>query len=262
MTHITMIGAGNVAWQLSQGLAKAGHRIGAVYSRTAANASALAALFPDCSIASHTDFRQSDSSVFIVAVSDQALPGLMDSVLLPENAVIAHTSGSVSLEVLKRFPNAGVFYPLQTFTKQKETDLSEVPFGIEASGQETYEVLETLASSLSRNVRALSSAQRKIIHIAAVFACNFTNHLFSVSEEILKKENMEFELLKPLVRETIEKAFAIGPVSAQTGPAVRGDEKIIQQHLAYLKDEPELHTLYELLSDRIVAGKKKENKKD
>jgi predicted short-subunit dehydrogenase-like oxidoreductase (DUF2520 family) len=155
------------------------------------------------------------------------------------------------MTVLERFPKHGVFYPLQTFTKTKPVDLSEVYFGIEASGKDVYEQLFQLAFTLSEKVQSMSSAQRKVIHIAAVFACNFTNHLFSISKQILEKEQLNFELLKPLVNETVEKAFLLGPDQAQTGPAIRGDEKIIQQHLQYLTDIPDLQNLYRLLSENI-----------
>jgi predicted short-subunit dehydrogenase-like oxidoreductase (DUF2520 family) len=110
--------------------------------------------------------------------------------------------------------------------------------------------------SLSKKVEPIDSAQRKVIHIAAVFACNFTNHLFSISEGILKKEKMNFALLEPLIKETLQKAFELGPPQAQTGPAIRGDNKIIQQHLDYLQNEPEIQELYRLISEDIMKKKR------
>jgi len=248
---ITLIGSGNVAWQLGQALQKAGHRVEAVYSRTLKNAEALANLLPGCIATDKPDFTQSKSSFFLIAVNDQALQSVADQLNLPANSIVAHTSGSMPMTVLERFPKHGVFYPLQTFTKTKQVDLSEVYFGIEASGKEVYEQLFQLAFTLSRKAQSMSSAQRKVIHIAAVFACNFTNHLFLISKQILEKEQLDFELLKPLVKETVEKAFVLGPDQAQTGPAIRGDEKIIQQHLQYLTDKPDLQNLYRLLSENI-----------
>lgn len=255
MARITLIGSGNVATQLGLGLAKAGHTIETVYSRTKEHAAALATLL-NGTIAPDTDFRQSQSELFIVAVNDQSIETLVQAVLLPPQAIIAHTSGSVAMQVLHQFPRHGVFYPLQTFTKGKEINFTEVPFGIEASEEETYRTLAAIASTLSPHVQSISSAQRKILHVAAVFACNFTNYLLSVSETILEKENLDFGLMKPLVDETIRKAFAIGPDKAQTGPAFRGDEVIMQQHLHYLQTQPVFQQLYKQLSEGIQYQKK------
>jgi|SRR6187402_2850418 len=248
---ITLIGSGNVAWHLGKAFVKAGHSIEAVYSRDPGHAQALSDLFHGSTVATQTDFSKSNSELFIVAISDQALIEVAASLVIPENAVIAHTSGSMPMEALNEFSKHGVFYALQTFTKGKEMNISEVPFGIEASDNKTYELLSSLALSLSKNVQPISSAQRKVLHVAAVFACNFTNHLFSVSANILEKENLHFNLLNSLIKETVQKALEIGPEKAQTGPAIRGDEKIIQQHLDYLKSEPELQVLYKLISKLI-----------
>lgn len=255
MACITLIGSGNVATQLGLGLAKAGHRIDAVYSRTAEHAAALASLL-NCAVAANPDFSKSESELFLVAVNDQSIETLVQSVILPPKAVIAHTSGSVAMQVLQKFFRYGVFYPLQTFTKGKELNFAEIPFGIEASDEETYSKLSSIASTLSPDVQAISSAQRKILHIAAVVACNFTNYLFSVSETILHNENLDFRLMKPLVDETIRKAFAIGPDNAQTGPAYRGDTTIMQQHLDYLQTQPAFQQLYKMLSEGIQYNKK------
>lgn len=251
MSRITLIGSGNVAWHLGRVFVKAGHTIDVVYSRNFSNAEELAKLFPDCKATNALDFSRSKSELFIVALRDQAIEEVLSSAILPSAAVIAHTSGSVSMEVLRKFPKYGVFYPVQTFTKGKETDLSEIPFGIEASDENTYRILTMLAQSVSKNVLPISSLQRKVLHLAAVFACNFTNHLFSVSHDILNGEKLNFDLLKPLVEETIQKAFEIGPQKAQTGPAIRGDEKIMEQHLDYLQQEPDLQQLYRLISEGI-----------
>jgi predicted short-subunit dehydrogenase-like oxidoreductase (DUF2520 family) len=225
MAAITLIGSGNVAWHLGKAFVNAGHRINEVYSRNYSNAKALADLFPGSTILTNTDFSKSNSEVFIIAISDNAIENVVAEITIPQNAIIVHTSGSVAMQVLNKFSHHGVFYALQTFTKGKETNLSEVPFGIEASDDFTFRKLTELALTLSKKVQAISSAQRKIIHIAAVFACNFTNHLFSISETILKKEQLDFVLLESLIKETVAKSIEIGPKKAQTGPAIRGDEK-------------------------------------
>ncbi|HWZ21290.1 MAG TPA: DUF2520 domain-containing protein [Cytophagaceae bacterium] len=251
MASITLIGSGNVAWHFGKAFVAAGHRVDAVYSRNHSNAKALADLFFDCRVAYDTDFSKSNSTVFIIAISDSAIEEVVSEIIIPDNAIIAHISGSMSMEVLSKFSHYGVFYGLQTFTKGKELTISEVPFGIEASDEASYSKLEALALSLSKKVQPINSAQRKVIHIAAVFACNFTNHLFSISESILKKEHLDFSLLESLIKETVQKSLEIGPQKAQTGPAIRGDEKIIQQHLDYLSNEPELQELYKLITNQI-----------
>lgn len=256
MTKITLIGSGNVAWQLGRALVKASHCIDAVYSRNSSNAKTLADSFLDCNVASTLDFSESNSELFIIAISDTAIEGVALELLIPENALVVHTAGSIPMEVLQKFPHYGVLYPLQTLTKEKGLDFSEVPFGIEASDDKSYQKLDVLAHTLSKNVQAITSAQRKVLHIAAVIACNFTNHLFSISEAILKKENLEFALLTPLIKETVEKALTIGPQKAQTGPALRGDEKVILQHLEYLKEQPELQELYTLMTNQIIKTKR------
>ncbi len=249
--RITILGSGNVAWQLSRSLAKSGYQIEAIYSRQQRHAEELAQLFQDCTVVLNTDFSKSNSGVFLLAVSDNALEEVISALVVPSGALIAHTSGSVSVEVLNGFSRYGVLYPLQTFTKGKETDLREVPFGIEGSDETVLAELSALAASLSKNVQHINSAQRKIIHLAAVFACNFTNHLLSISQEILKMEQLDLELLRPLVTETIQKAFELGPQKAQTGPAIRGDKKILEQHIDLLRNTPELQELYRLFSKRI-----------
>jgi predicted short-subunit dehydrogenase-like oxidoreductase (DUF2520 family) len=257
MAKITLIGSGNMAWHLGKAFVKAGHSIEAVYSRNPTHAKELAEHFENCVIADNTDFSKSNSDFFIVAVSDNALDELLAKIKIPENAIIAHTSGSTTMQILQNYKNYGVFYILQTLTKSKEIDLSLQNFGIEASNSFTNEKLIELAHSLSKQVHQINSDQRKVFHIAAVFASNFSNYLFSISETILKKEDLDFNLLKPLVSETVQKAFEIGPSKAQTGPAVRGDEKIIAQHLDYLRNEPELQRLYETISTSIQNNKTK-----
>ncbi len=251
---ITLIGSGNVAWHFGKALSRAGHSIQSIYSRNKDNAQELASLFSGCKVLSTTNFSTIDSDLFIVAVSDNAMEELASKIILPENSIIVHTSGSIPMEVFSRFSNHGVLYALQTFTKDKEMSLSAVPFGIEASDDQTFFTLQSLALSLSNNVQVINSAQRKVLHIAAVFACNFTNYMFSVSETILKKDNLSFLLLESLVKETVQKAFKIGPKRSQTGPAVRGDEKIIHQHLDYLQNEPDLRKIYQLITEAIQKG--------
>jgi predicted short-subunit dehydrogenase-like oxidoreductase (DUF2520 family) len=154
-----------------------------------------------------------------------------------------------TLEFLK--DNYGVFYPLQSFTKEKAIDLSDVPFCIEASSTRVHEVLFSIARSLSSKVVVLDSEQRKVLHLAAVFANNFTNHMLFWAKTLLDAEGLDFNLLKPLTKETVEKAFFLMPELAQTGPARRGDYKTMKSHLDQIEANPELSKLYQELSKSI-----------
>ena len=248
---ITLIGSGNVAWHFGKAFYNVGHSIQFVYGRNKESSVELASLFNGCHLLSAGEVINSTSDIYIIAVTDSSIQEILSSIDFPKDSIVVHTSGSVSVDVLKGYSNNGVLYALQTFTKNKEIALSDVPFGIEASNESTFNTLKSLASSISNNVSSMNSEQRKVLHIAAVFACNFTNYLFSISEKILKKEHSNFSLLESLVKETVQKAFEIGPKAAQTGPAKRGDRKIMLDHLDYLKNEPDLSTLYTLLSEGI-----------
>jgi predicted short-subunit dehydrogenase-like oxidoreductase (DUF2520 family) len=148
--------------------------------------------------------------------------------------------------------NIGVLYPLQTFTKEQKIDFKEIPFFIESENEDTEKVVMAMARAISKKVYKISSAERKALHVAAVFASNFTNHMLAISQEIMEDNDMDFELLKPLIVETINKSLAIGPDHAQTGPAKRGDLKILDKHIAFLQGDKKLEQIYKLLSQHIL----------
>jgi predicted short-subunit dehydrogenase-like oxidoreductase (DUF2520 family) len=173
---------------------------------------------------------------------------------------LAHTSGSKSLEDLQKLIliyhdlpiKCAVFYPLMTFSINKSLDLRNVPFCIEAIDDETEQILVDIAQEMSDTVYLLNSEERKVLHLAAVFACNFTNHLLALSKSIIDNENLEFDLLKPIISETFKKALkAEDPADVQTGPAIRNDKTIINRHLDYLKDDAQLLEIYEVLTESI-----------
>ncbi|QHT68629.1 DUF2520 domain-containing protein [Rhodocytophaga rosea] len=250
--NITFIGAGNVAWHLAQALDSAGHTVQQVYSRRLQSAVQLADQLYNAEPTQSLDFSRSKANVFFIAVPDQAIASLVTRLQLPVHAILVHTSGTLPIELLSAFENTGVFYPLQTFSKAKALQMQQVPFCIEASNPETEEVLVSLAQDISRTVYLVSSAERKVLHVAAVFACNFTNHLLSIAYQITLQENLEFSLLEPLIRETINKALAgENPASVQTGPAVRNDTSTMQSHLDYLSRSPAEKEIYQLISQNI-----------
>lgn len=258
MANISFIGAGNVAWHLAQALEDAGHSILQVYSRDVLHAKELTRHLYDTQAVNALDFSQSAAELFIIAVPDDAVFDIVEHTIFPAHAVVCHTSGTLPLTTLRKFPHRGVFYPLQTFSKHRRMDMQKVPFCLEASNDPTEEILVALAQSISKTVYLVSSEERKVLHIGAVFACNFTNHLIALSKEILEKEGLEFSLLKPLIEETLAKALTVtDPATVQTGPAIRGDEHTIQQHLRYLKDNPLQQKLYKLLTESIQGITKK-----
>ncbi len=256
---ISLIGSGNVAWHLGQALEKAGYKIGEVYSRNPQHAGRLAERLYDARITSSVDLSGSTSDLFILCVSDDAIAAVADGIILPdEDSILCHTSGTQPLSILGGRKNAGVFYPLQTFSKSRRPDIGSVPFCIEASDPHTEAVLVEIAQSLSRTVYLVNSQERKVLHMGAVFACNFTNHLLAVAKELLDREELDFELLKPLIRETFAKALeAADPAAVQTGPAVRGDYQSIRSHLEYLQEMPHREALYKLLTDSIAQHPRK-----
>lgn len=250
---IAIIGSGNVAWHLAPELENAGHRIVEVYSRSAKNGNALIKRLYNAELNPSTDFSESEAEIFIMCISDDAIKQVTQEISLPENAVVVHTSGSISIKKLEytAADQIGVFYPLQTFTKSKKISFEDVPILIEAENKHTVKVLKNLGKSISKKVFRVNSKDRMAIHIAAVFACNFTNQMFRIAEGILENQGFNFELLRPLIAETINKSLDIGPENAQTGPAARGDLKILDKHMAFLEGK-ESQKLYKIITGNIL----------
>lgn len=249
--RITLIGSGNVATHFGAALKNAGHRIVQVYSRDEQNASMLAYHIGAEAI-SDLDNINPDTDIFIISISDDAIAGIAEQ-LARYNKLIVHTSGATDLYTLLAFTgNAGVLYPLQTFSKTKEVDFRSVPLCIEGADEKISQTLTEMAQTISNNVYPISSAQRKALHLAAVFACNFPNYLYSVAQKLLSAKKMRFDLLRPLILETAEKVQQQFPADVQTGPAVRGDAKTMNTHIQQLQSEPELEQLYRLLSQGII----------
>lgn len=251
--RITIIGSGNVATHLSAAFKNAGHRIMQVYSRDMHNA-ALLAYHVGAAAINQTEDLSPDADLFILAIKDDAIPGFVPY-LSPFNKLIVHTSGAVGLQQLINFtPNAGVFYPLQTFSKKKELNFREVPLCIEGADETITKQLEGLARDVSNNVYRVNSAQRKVLHLAAVFACNFTNHLYGIAQGLLAEHELDFSMLRPLIVETADKVKELLPEQVQTGPAVRNDEFTMQAHLQMLEGHEGLQQLYLLLSQDIIKN--------
>jgi predicted short-subunit dehydrogenase-like oxidoreductase (DUF2520 family) len=254
--RITIIGSGNVATHLSAAFKNAGHRIAQVYSRSMHNA-ALLAYHVGAEAVDMPENINADTDIFILAIKDDAIPAFIPH-LSRFDKLIVHTSGAVDIqEMLKLTDKAGVFYPLQTFSKTKEVNFWDVPLCIEGADENITKTLEELARSISNNVYRVNSAQRKVLHLAAVFACNFTNHLYGIGEKLLAGSNMDFNMLRPLIAETADKIKEHSPADVQTGPAIRNDEFTMQAHLQMLDGKPGLQELYTLLSQDIIKNHNK-----
>ena len=251
--RITIIGSGNVATHLAAAFKNAGHRIVQVYSRDMQNA-ALLAYHVGADAIDNFDHINPETDIFIISVKDDVIANVAEK-LASHNALIAHTSGSTDIGVLQKFtPNAGVFYPLQTFSKTKEVDFLSVPLCIEGADEHITQTLTELARTVSNKVYQVSSTQRRVLHLSAVFACNFPNYLYDAARQLLEGSGMPFEMLRPLILETAVKVQSQAPKDAQTGPAVRGDENTMMAHLQMLNNEPALQEIYSLLSQAIIKN--------
>ena len=230
--NVAMIGRGRVATHMSKALLKAGNGVVSVNSRTLKE-------------------LPQDADVYIIAVKDSALQDVirqLTNLLKTKNdaPLIVHTAGSMPLSVFEGYAeNGGVFYPMQTFSMEREVDFREIPLFIEGKDKRIRE----LAESISEHVYELSSDDRKYLHLAAVFACNFTNHCYTLAAEVLEKKGLPFDVMLPLVDETARKVHELHPHEAQTGPAVRGDENVMNAQAALLDGRNK--EIYELLSKSI-----------
>lgn len=252
--RIVLIGAGNVATHLGLALKRAGHEVMQVYSRTEASASALAERL-GVPFTVSLDEVFADADLYIVSVKDAVLQELLPSVVKGrEGALFVHTAGSMPMDVWKGIAvRYGVLYPMQTFSKSREVDFHTVSFFVEAFRKEDLQVLVDLASSLSPKVYEATSEQRMSLHVAAVFACNFTNHMYALSAALLEKYGMPFDAMLPLIDETARKVHELSPREAQTGPAIRRDGNVMDKHLALLSDEAEWQEIYAKISKSIQS---------
>ena len=255
---IGIVGSGNVASHLVRALKNAGYPIAGICSRRLSHAEKLLneiGDFEQATIATESIEDLFPADVLILAVNDDSILEVAQvlSKIDPGSCVI-HTSGSIALSLLsEHFPNCGVLYPLQTFSKDRRVKFSSVPFFIEASNKKTLELISSIAFNISERVVEMNSEQRRRMHLAAVFACNFVNHCYVLAEQEMIKCGLDFELLLPLIDETTSKVHRLSPQQAQTGPAIRNDKRIINLHKALL-GQPE-QEIYQLFSDNIQRYK-------
>lgn len=251
--RMSVLGAGRVAHHLAKVLAKQ-HQVIDVYSRRLSSAQQLAQQVGANAI-TQVQALNPEIDLAIIAVSDQAIQSVISEVApYLKDVLIVHTSGSTHLDVLSHIhPRAGVFYPLQTFSFESQIDWANTPLFIEAKHEQDQAQLLALADQISQRVYAYNSEQRLSLHLAAVFACNFSNCCFSMAKQVLDAQQVDFSLLYPLMRETTHKATQHDPKQVQTGPAIRGDQHILNMHQQMLMDakREDLQQVYALMSQQI-----------
>ncbi len=250
---ISFIGSGNVATQMALALNRISSvKIDQIISRDRNEAKHLAQQVR----ADHTDdfSRINNFDLLIMAVSDDSIDEILEKVELPNNKIICHTAGSVSSEVLKNVSRKyGVIYPLQTLSKTKDVDWTDLPVFLTTSDDSTQKRLLQVIKQLTRETHIITDEQRFALHVSAVFACNFSNAMMQVSEQICQDNNLDYKLLSPLIAETFEKLGKMGPRHAQTGPARRGDTRVMQKHLDFLQDRALEKDIYKMVSDYIQS---------
>jgi len=254
--NISFAGAGKVAEALSKELFHAGYGIDLIVSRTEQKGSLLAASVK-AEWSSELVFPES-TKVIIVSVPDHSLKDVLYSIRCNPDTLAAHTAGSFGLDIFpEHLRHKGIFYPLQTFSQNRKVNFTDLPVLLEASDEESAGILKSLAESLFAKIYFVDTSQRIMLHLAAVFACNFTNHMFTAGKEIASKADFQFDILVPLIKETVEKAIEAGPENSQTGPAVRHDNNTIEKHLDLLSFSPELQGIYKNITQSIMEYYKK-----
>jgi predicted short-subunit dehydrogenase-like oxidoreductase (DUF2520 family) len=249
--NISFAGAGKVTESLCRELFRGGFKIDMIVSQSESGGKSLAdtcnaewsdkLIFPD------------STGVIIVAVPDHSLRKVLNDISCRPGSLIAHTAGSIGLDIFpEHISHKGIFYPLQTFSKNRYVSLSGLPFLLESSDDESSVILKTLVETVSGKAYVVDTEHRRMLHLAAVFVCNFTNHMLTVGKDVVLKTGFPFEIMTPLINETISKALESGPENSQTGPAVRHDQNTIEKHLELLSFSPELEKIYRDMTEAIM----------
>ena len=250
--RVVSVGAGNLATRLTLALRQAGHTLLQVYSRSEGSARRLASQL-DCAYTHHVGGVMPGADVYIFAVTDDALPGLVDALApVVGGSLCLHTAGSVPMQVFGgKVPHYGVLYPMQTFSRTRQVAFRNIPCFVEAPDAADLLLVQELARSVSDHVQVMDGARRRYLHLAAVFACNFVNHCYALSASLLQEQGIPFEVMHPLIEETARKAMEMPPMAAQTGPAVRFDHTVMDAHVALLQGHDHLAELYRMMSEGI-----------
>lgn len=246
---VVCLGAGNVATHLAAALYEHSVEIIQVYSRTLESASALANRVGATPVTDPNEIVN-NADLYLFSLKDSVLESVIAQI--PSNSGIwIHTAGSISIDIFSNYTaRYGVLYPFQTFTKNRKLNWREIPIFLEGSDDESLNTIKIIAKKLSDKTFNLSSAERRYLHLTGVFACNFTNHMYTLSKEFLDKINLPFDVVLPLIDETASKIHNLSPEEAQTGPAIRYDENVINKHLSLIEDGS-VKQIYKIISDNI-----------
>ena len=257
-TKVVIVGSGNVAESFARTMGSAeGVELVQVHARNGVRGMAVAKIGRCDWTADPEELAKAD--IYIITVSDRAVKSVAESLVIPEDAILVHTAGSVPMDAIpERKGGRGIIYPLQSFTSGRVVSLADVPLFIEADNDTTAERLKQIASLISTRVEYADSERRRVIHLAGVFVNNFVNHLYAVGADVVGSAGLDFEVLKPLIRETADKALAsIDPRSVQTGPAVRGDVAVTERHIKMLESEECKQQIYKQITESIWETSKK-----
>lgn len=252
--NIVILGSGNAATHFGKAFQQLGHQIVQIYSKTKANADALAFAL-QCPGIDDLSQLLPHADLYLIAVADQAIPTVVDGMPQDINGIVVHCSGASDMAILSRFKKYGVVYPPQSLSKNKIVDFSLIPFCVEGNDANTTEALLGLARTFSSRSIHCDSQQRLAIHLSSVLVNNFSNILYQFAYELLAEHNLSFDLVKPIILETAEKVQNHIPITVQTGPAIRGDETTQQKHLKFISNKPDLQQIYQLLSHQITKRK-------
>lgn len=253
MINVIFLGFGNVNTHLFDAL----HKSDKISVLQVFNRNYIKMILPFENIPFTDDISKiEDADVYIIGIPDDAISSFSESLAF-QNKLVVHTSGGAAMNVLSSKNRRGIFYPLQSFSKQRKVDFKDIPICIEAENSNDLKLLQKLGKTISENVVEISSDKRAKLHLAAVFVNNFVNHLYEIGSELLKEEDLPFELLKPLIVETASKIESLSPQEAQTGPAKRNDIKTIEKHLHLLGNGPH-KDFYQLFTKQLSQkdGKK------
>jgi len=246
---VVLLGSGNVATHIGRAIHNSPHTLVQVYNRSIENGEKLAQEL-HCEYIQDIEDLVKKADLYIISIKDDALEGFIEQMPVV-NGIVVHTAGSKPMNILRKFPSHGILYPLQTFSKQRSLDFKNIPLCLEADSESSLSSLKGIAKDLSNSIEFVDSDKRLTLHIAAVIVCNFPNFLFTMADDFLDKHNLSFEILKPLIGETVDKVKESPPGTVQTGPARRGDKKTIEKHLKFLSENEKLGKLYRFVSNMI-----------
>ena len=251
MSDIVILGSGNVASHFVRAMCRSDIKIRQIYSRNSKTAAELCK-FAKCEYVTKIDEIFPDADFYFFIMNDEANAHIAEQISINSSSIVVHTAGSQSMHIFKGLTNNfGVFYPFQTFTKGVETDFTKIPICVEASNPETYLSLDRLAQKLGCKTYNIDESKREVLHLSGVFASNFMNHCVNIAEDILSDNNIDTNIIKPLLEQSHYKIINHGAEASQTGPALRNDNHTIEKHLKLIEKNAQYSAIYRVLTDRI-----------